>query len=94
MSDIKTGKNIFKAGKLIKIDVKYDDKIIDIKIHGDFFLYPEDALEKLQSQLINTKINKQDIQNCIDNILAKEKIEPFGFTSEQLAEAIIGACKD
>lgn len=91
---MKTGKNIFKAGKLIKIDITYDDKIVDIKIHGDFFLYPEDSLEKLQSQLVNTKIDKQAIKDCIDSILTKEKIEPFGFTSEQLAEAIIGACKD
>ena len=91
---MKTGRNIFKAGKLIKIDLTYDDKIRAIKIHGDFFLYPEDALEKLQNQLIDTSIDKQAIKKRIDDILTNEKIEPFGFTSEQLAEAIFGACKD
>ncbi|MBS3067468.1 hypothetical protein J4450_02095 [Candidatus Micrarchaeota archaeon] len=90
---MKSGKNIYKAGKLIKIDLKYDDAILEIKIHGDFFLYPEDAIEKLQSQLIGTVIDKNAIKTRIDSILEREGIEPFGFTSEQLAEAIIGACK-
>ena len=90
---MKSGKNIFKAGKLIKIDLKYDDAICEIKIHGDFFLYPEDSIDRLQEQLIGTKIDKQLIKERIDTILEREGIEPFGFTSEQLAEAIIGACK-
>lgn len=90
---MKSGKNIFKAGKLIKIDLKYDEAIREIKIHGDFFLYPEDAIERLQQQLIGTSIDKQAIKERIDSILEREGIEPFGFTSEQLAEAIIGACK-
>ena len=90
---MKSGKNIFKAGKLIKIDLKYDDAIREIKIHGDFFLYPEDAIEKLQQQLVGTHIDKQAIKERIDVILKQDCIESFGFTSEQLAEAILGACK-
>ena len=38
--------NIFKAKKLIKISMSYDDKknIIDsIKITGDFFIHPEET---------------------------------------------------
>jgi len=91
---MKAGKNIFKAGKLIKIDIKYDEKIHEIKIHGDFFLYPEDAIEKLQQQLIGTQLNKLKIKERIDLILKQENIQPFGFTSEQLADAIMGACKN
>ncbi len=90
---MKSGKNIFKAGKLIKIDLKYDETINEIKIHGDFFLYPEDSIEKLQQQLVGTRIDKQAIKERIDAILRQELIESFGFTSEQLAEAILGACK-
>lgn len=93
MTTMKEGKNIFKAGKLIKIDLRYDTVIHEIKIHGDFFLYPEDGIETLQKKLIGTEINREKIKQKIDDILLQEKLEPFGFTSEQLAEAIIGACK-
>jgi len=40
--------NIFKAKKLIKISMSYDDKknvIGSIKITGDFFIHPEETLE-------------------------------------------------
>ena len=90
---MKTGKNIFKAGKLIKIDLRYDVVIREIKIHGDFFLYPEDAITIIQNELIGTKIDKVAIMEKIQLILDTNSIEPFGFTSEQLADAIIGACK-
>ena len=59
---MKSGKNIFKAGKLIKIDLQYDEAIREIKIHGDFFLYPEDAIDKLQHQLIGTRVDRQAIK--------------------------------
>ena len=90
---MKTGKNIYKAGKLLKISLGYDTTIHDIKITGDFFLYPEEGIEQLQLQLIGTELNKEKIKVKIDQILQNEKLEPFGFNSEQLAEAIMGAVK-
>lgn len=88
---MKTGKSIFKAGKLIKIELTYDDKILDIRIRGDFFLYPEDSLEKLQKHLVGVALDKRAIAGRIDAVLLQENITPFGFTSGQLAEAIVGA---
>ncbi len=90
---MKHGKNVFKAGKLIKIDLEYESVIRSIKIHGDFFLYPEDGIEKLQEKLVGTGIDRQKIKERIDQIVNELGLEPFGFTSEELAEAIIGACK-
>lgn len=90
---MKTGKNIYKAGKLLKISLDYDKAIQKIQITGDFFLYPEEAIETIQKQLQGTDLNKEKLTHKINEIFKQEKIEAFGFNSEQLAEAILGACK-
>ena len=35
------------GGKLVRMDVTFSDHIEDVVITGDFFLYPEDALDEL-----------------------------------------------
>lgn len=83
--------NVFKSQKLIKITLEYDEisnTIHSIKITGDFFLYPEDSLDKLEVNLIDTKLEKnsliQKIQESLDDSYA------FGFDSESLTKAILG----
>ena len=93
---MKSGKNIYKAGKLIRIALDYNeiDKITQkIAITGDFFLYPEEGIEKIQLQLQGAELDKEKLTRKISEIFQQEKLEAFGFTSEQLAEAILGACK-
>ncbi len=91
MYNMKQGTSIFKAGKLIKIELHYDTVIHAIKIHGDFFLYPEEGIEKLQQQLIGTELIREKLVDRINQIISNERLEPFGFTSEQLTEAILAA---
>ncbi len=88
-----TGKNIYKAGKLLKITMDYDSAIRSIMITGDFFMYPEEKIEILQKKLVGTELTKEKLTARIAKILTDEKIETYGFNSEQLAEAIMGACK-
>jgi lipoate-protein ligase A len=88
------GKNIYKAGKLLRIDLEYDANTIQsIRITGDFFLYPEEGIERLQTQLVGAPLEKEKLAQRIGEIFVQEKMEAFGFNAEQLAEAIIGACK-
>lgn len=99
-----SGKSVYKAGKLLKIHLEYDSGMADgaqpaqaiirsIRITGDFFLYPEEGIEALQQQLIGTKLTKDALTGQINQILTNEHLEPFGFNSEQLAEAILEACR-
>ena len=90
---MKRAHNIYKTQKLIRIMLEYDETentISRIIITGDFFLYPEEALETLEACLMGTrlerKILKQVIDNCLDNT------EVYGFDSTSLTEAILG-CK-
>jgi hypothetical protein len=61
-----------------------------ITIAGDFFLYPEEALETLEAGLIGTKLEKETLKQEIDNCLKNSEV--YGFDSTSLTEAILG-CK-
>jgi lipoate---protein ligase len=89
-----TARNIYKSEKLIKILLEYEEhtKIINsIKITGDFFLYPEENLDKLEVNLIGTKLEKNTIEQKIKECLNYS--EAFGFDSESMTDAILGCLK-
>jgi hypothetical protein len=97
---LKKGYNIYKAGKLIKILLEYEEErnqeyiktVNSIRITGDFFLYPEDSLENLEMQLKGIRLDKAMLKKKIDECL--RNAEPFGFDSESLSEAIMGCLRD
>jgi len=83
--------NVLKSQKLIKITLEYDEisnTIHSIKITGDFFLYPEDSLDKLETNLIDTKLEKNSLIQKIRESL--DDSQAFGFDSESLTKAILG----
>ena len=85
---------VYKSEKLIKISLEYDELnniIHSIKITGDFFLYPEESLDKLETNLISTRLERnaivQKIENCMNNS------EAFGFDTKSMTEAILGCLR-
>lgn len=85
--------NAYKSQKLIRIMLEYDETentINWITIAGDFFLYPEEALEILEAALIGTRLDRESLRQEIDNFL--KNYEVYGFDSTSLTEAILG-CK-
>ena len=87
-------KSIYKIpnGKLLKIFLEFDEnkKIIKkINITGDFFAYPEEAIETLENELINTSINKTNLYEKINEVIVKNKIEFIGLNAEGLTEGIL-----
>ena len=97
---LREAQNIFKAQKLIKISLEYEEDsnqenirtISSIRITGDFFLYPEDSLENLEEHLKGTKLEKvqlkEKIKDCLNNS------EAFGFDPDSMSEAILGCIRD
>ena len=87
--------NIFKAKKLIKISMSYDDKkkvINSIKITGDFFIHPEETLEILESNLVDTKLEGNQISKKVE--ISLKNSEAFGFDVNSMTEAIMGCLKN
>jgi lipoate-protein ligase A len=82
-------------GKLLKISLEFDEKnnvIRNIRITGDFFAYPEEAIELLETKLRNTVIEKELLQEKISSIITQYHIQFIGVNAEGLAQGIL-MCK-
>jgi hypothetical protein len=90
---MKRAHNVYKSQKLIRIMLEYDERentINSITVAGDFFLYPEEALETLEAGLIGAKLERETLEQQIENCLKNSEV--YGFDSTSLTEAILG-CK-
>ena len=88
-------KSISKLEKLVKIELGYlqeSMEIKSIKITGDFFLHPEETIEKLEVSLVGVKLEKESIKNKIESILKNSEF--YGFDADSLSNAIVDCVKE
>lgn len=91
---MKQSQSIYKVpqGKLLKISLQYDENsnvIIDIKITGDFFAYPEEAIELMETKLKNTVLEREALQKKISSVITKHDIQFIGLDVEGLTKGIL-----
>jgi len=91
-------KSVYKIpdGKLLKISLDYNDKnkkILGLLITGDFFVYPEEAIEILEKKLIDTTLNEKILKDKINNVIRENKIEFIGLNAEGLVIGIMMCLK-
>ena len=82
-------------GKLLKISVEYNEKkniIKNIWITGDFFAYPEEAIELLEKKLTNTILEQEQLLQKIRSIITEYHIQFIGVDAEGLTKGIL-MCK-
>lgn len=78
--------------KLIKVFCDFKgDSISSIKITGDFFMHPEEAIEDVESALLGKDI--KDVLETIENVLKSDNVIVFGVTAKAITEAIEGCFK-
>lgn len=87
-------KSVYKVpnGKLLKINLDYDEKtnnIENVRITGDFFAYPEEAIEKIEEELKSTKLERRTLVEKIQSIINENEIEFIGLDAEGLTEGIL-----
>lgn len=79
-------------GKLLKIFLEYDETnhlIRDIKITGDFFAYPEEAIELMESSLRNTSLDRDVLKQTISSIISIYHMQFIGLNAEGLTQGIL-----
>jgi lipoate---protein ligase len=86
--------SIYKVpnGKLLKIFLEYTEKtkkIETIKITGDFFAYPEESIEMLETQLKNAKLTHEELLTKIRLFIKEHNIEFIGLNAEELTKGIL-----
>lgn len=83
---MKQATNKVPNGKMIKVNIKGEKQIQEIKIHGDFFLEPPETRKNLENQIkgLKTTVTTEEIQSQIETVQGKL----IGFNKKQLAETI------
>ena len=87
-------KAIYKVpnGKLLKIFLEdAGEKIISIKITGDFFMHPEENIEKLEKALAGTELNEKNLTDKINEFLNSSPTTFFGLDVTSLVTTILNA---
>jgi hypothetical protein len=82
-------------GKLLKISLEYNEKnniIKEIQITGDFFAYPEEAIERMEAELKNTLFERSHLLKKIRSIIHENNIQFIGVDAEGLTQGIL-MCK-
>ena len=91
-------KSIYKIpnGKLLKISLDYNkntNNINNIRITGDFFVHPEEAIELIEEELINVKLDKIKLFETIQSVIDENNIELIGLDVEGLTNGILMCLK-
>ncbi len=82
---ISKGEIKVKGGKLIRCEIKFEeDKIKEIKFTGDFFIHPEEAIEKLEENLKGKSI--EEAEEAIAKFF--ENVEVIGAKAGDFIEVI------
>ncbi len=87
----KTVKYKVKNGKLLEIRVIYDEKIQEVKILGDFFMYPYEGLDIIEKELVGVRLNIDLIEEKINDVVKKNNIEMIGIDPKSIAISICEA---
>lgn len=91
-------KSVYKVpnGKLLKILLEFDEKsnlITNINITGDFFAYPEEAIETIENELKNTLLKREILLGKINSVIKNYNIEFIGLNGDSLTEGIMMCIK-
>mgnify|MGYP006299306671 CR=1 FL=1 len=76
-------------GKLLEVDVTYDDRLTDVRLTGDFFLEPPESRAALEAAVEghSVDVSRERLVEAIDAVDARL----IGFDAEHLAEATLEA---
>jgi hypothetical protein len=90
------GRGSYKAAKgLIKVKVQIqEDKINNIRISGDFFMYPEDSLWELEGILLGASARQEDVLLKVKEFYRKTNVLTPGVFPEDFTEAIVRGISD
>jgi len=83
----------FKAPKgVIKVELELaDDAISQVSISGDFFMYPEEALERLEETLVGIKADRESLLGAVKLFYSSTGVQTPMVEPEHWVEAILRA---
>ncbi|NHJ40396.1 MAG: lipoate--protein ligase family protein [Asgard group archaeon] len=82
-ASLRTKKGIIEIELILK-----DDIISYVKITGDFFIYPEEALEKIENTLVGSSTKKPELLKKLTKVYQENKISTPGITLDDWLKVI------
>jgi len=78
------------GGKLVKVSAEFGETIKSVKITGDFFLHPEEAIELIEKSLLGIGANEQAsaFEKAISETTKKNDIQMIGVSARDIAETV------
>jgi lipoate-protein ligase A len=78
------------GGKLVRMDVSYQEQIDELIITGDFFLHPEEALESIVSELKQASLPFQPgkVLSSLEKLLDEIEAQLIGASPEDLVSIL------
>ena len=92
MSQVRQGSASLKiaGGKMVRVDVRYTNVILDLKLTGDFFLHPEETISALEACLAGASLplEAERLIEKLQTVLEDNRAELIGATSQDILAAL------
>ena len=76
-------------GKLIAAEAEAEGgRIVRIKITGDFFMHPEEAIEDLEGSLMGVPVDEGSLEEAVNGFFGGRSIELIGVASRDFVHVI------
>ncbi|MBN1534954.1 MAG: biotin--protein ligase [Spirochaetes bacterium] len=78
--------------KLLRLYLTLEgDTIARVRITGDFFVYPEEAIETIEASLEGMKREEEELIRRIETLIRSRGIQLVGISAETIAIAVVMA---
>jgi len=78
-------------GGLVRADATLrDGRLEGVEVTGDFFIFPHEALEELESALAGAPLEREGVERAAASVLARPDVEALGFGPADIANALLG----
>ena len=83
------------GGKLVRLHAEVDAAIRRIRISGDFFLHPEEAIEHIEEALVGLprNVGRDELLSRVENVCRIHKVTMIGVTSGAIADLLLEVLK-
>jgi lipoate-protein ligase A len=81
------------GGKLIRVDAQYAERLERVKITGDFFLHPEETLDRIEARLAGAALplDRAGLALSIAACLQENQAELIGITPDDIVTTLAEA---
>jgi hypothetical protein len=79
-----------KAGKLLRLRAEIQgERIIDLRITGDLFVVPKEAVFQLEQCIVGSLLDKKELTDKISRFYEKNVLESPGVTVKDYVDAFM-----